>query len=1318
MKRLIPLIILAVILFQAAALGEPAPERQLTVMVYMCGSNLESAYGSATADIQEMLEVGVDGSVSLLVMTGGSGSWMMGYDAEEIAISEISARGRRIVWRSDKQNMGSADTLSSLLRFGQEKYPARDYALILWDHGGGPLEGVCWDELFSMDNLSLVELLEGLEQAGLPGKLSWIGFDACLMSSLEVAAALSPYAQYMIASQETEPAFGWNYSFLKGLGQDADGAETGKRIVDAYFEGHETVRDVLTLSCVDLEKAALAVEAMDAFFQPIRDGLGRESFAGISNLRMSATGFGKAVRGISEDGYDLVDALSLIRLLSDKNDAGTVLDSLLSEAVVYSRSNEEGANGLSLYHPYANKDKYLEKWHDSYTSLHFSSGYAGYIDAFGSLLTGDEMVRWGGMVTQDQGFDPQNENLFSLQLTPEQQAGFASAQLLILMESGSDSSLEEDCVLVASCPAEMDENGLVIAAYSGRTLYCEQENGQINGPVSFLLSDDGQYGIVIAVYFPQKGTGTEDRQIVLYYLENDPETDTPEIARIRVWDEATQSFTNRIAFTEENCRSVLLWNLNRVMPQVEEGEALPAFGDWSTDVEYISAYQFPLPDSWRFFYHDEQLSGDRLYAMFQITDVQQNMYCSRPVPVRNSFLRELSVPSGAVETDEYRLELKGHVDSSPLSSQLMLEMKITNLTDTEARYSTDRILLNGHRWTNHMFFETVAPHGSETVCISVSPEELTGLEEVGELSFLLKLRRDTSVYDTEEIPVSFLLENGDVSAVALQAETLGETEQDGIFLRLMSVEPHESGGFEMLLYVRNDRDKAFQPEPAVLLNGIRTSATLSDALPAGCDGVFRFRAFNDLRADSSELKVSGVTEALYDTVLSDRILQRHGFDTLNGIGLILKDPDARNSFWEVILVPLKTPWPLRETDDPGAGLVFWGLLTPPQMADPSETVRCTLSENNQVCVSLEQVFTGEDSVALSLEIVNRTGVPQRLNIGSLMINGLPAKLGPFQDSSFILTPHAVHMMSMTMTYDGDPPEKGSPVTDLAVAFWTDTQDPTDPAHVFLPEGTVFGADGGQWVDPAVLSVTGVMTPDVEEIDETLPARAFEEEISLPSDAVEYRRWVEAPLTPEQASRVSEGLMAVVKEREDGYLQIVTMQYANTAEDSTWGALFTGLVPCIESSPEVYWYSSISWGEDQSANGLLWSETDIQNQYYSNRFTVSKLQYRLDYSLNRALITDYKLEGEAFRYQVDMMLAGVKTMETFPILNDDGGWGYLGEFSIRSDASWFLTTPAVELHGKPLRIALRPPAAQDGLYILFSFQNKDGTGFSLPLIPIE
>ena len=59
--------------------------------------------------------------------------------------------------------MGDQDTLASFLRYGQENRPAQSYALILWDHGGGPLEGVCWDETSGMDHLSLREVTGALD---------------------------------------------------------------------------------------------------------------------------------------------------------------------------------------------------------------------------------------------------------------------------------------------------------------------------------------------------------------------------------------------------------------------------------------------------------------------------------------------------------------------------------------------------------------------------------------------------------------------------------------------------------------------------------------------------------------------------------------------------------------------------------------------------------------------------------------------------------------------------------------------------------------------------------------------------------------------------------------------------------------------------------------------------------------------------------------------------------------------------------------------------------------------------------------------------
>ena len=136
-----------------------------------------------------------------------------------------------------------------------------------------------------MDSLSLQEMVRALEEARLPGKLSWIGFDACLMGSAEVAYTVSPYAEYMIASQEKEPAAGWDYHFLKDAGKYRDGAETGRRIIDGYTEALKEDPNPLTLSCIDLIRFQQAIPAMDAFFANVSSDIRPETYSEFSILR-------------------------------------------------------------------------------------------------------------------------------------------------------------------------------------------------------------------------------------------------------------------------------------------------------------------------------------------------------------------------------------------------------------------------------------------------------------------------------------------------------------------------------------------------------------------------------------------------------------------------------------------------------------------------------------------------------------------------------------------------------------------------------------------------------------------------------------------------------------------------------------------------------------------------------------------------------------------------------------------------------------------------------------------------------------------------
>ena len=207
-------------------------KKDYSVFVYMVGSDLEASYGYATRDMQEMTDSGIDFSkTNLLVYAGGSRMWKSDIPSNEGGDRVVAATGHT-------SDMGAPETLEAFLDYAVTYYPADHYALIFWDHGGGSVYGYGNDAIYSEDSLLLKEMDAVLEASpfGKNGSahLDWVGFDACLMSTAENAAVWSKYADYMVASEETEPGDGWCYSFMDVLNQTNDAQVIGKAIVDAY----------------------------------------------------------------------------------------------------------------------------------------------------------------------------------------------------------------------------------------------------------------------------------------------------------------------------------------------------------------------------------------------------------------------------------------------------------------------------------------------------------------------------------------------------------------------------------------------------------------------------------------------------------------------------------------------------------------------------------------------------------------------------------------------------------------------------------------------------------------------------------------------------------------------------------------------------------------------------------------------------------------------------------------------------------------------------------------------------------------------------
>lgn len=164
-------------------------------------------------------------------------------------------------------NMGDAATLHKFMVTAARRFPAKKYALILNDHGTG-WSGLCSDDSHKGAALTMTKLRTAL-QAGCreTGSLELIGFDCCLMATVEVASTVALFGRYMVASQELEPGDGWNmlpvFQAIKKK-PAMNGAELGTIICDTYQEQFDKSEDEtqratglgITLSLVDLRKVA------------------------------------------------------------------------------------------------------------------------------------------------------------------------------------------------------------------------------------------------------------------------------------------------------------------------------------------------------------------------------------------------------------------------------------------------------------------------------------------------------------------------------------------------------------------------------------------------------------------------------------------------------------------------------------------------------------------------------------------------------------------------------------------------------------------------------------------------------------------------------------------------------------------------------------------------------------------------------------------------------------------------------------------------------------------------------------------------------
>ena len=597
-------------------------EDQVTVMIYMCGSDLESDGGAATADINEILYATPSDNVRVILQTGGASEWQNSVvDADTSQRWLATSDGLELLDDAGQQNMTDPQTLSDFVQFCAKNYPANRNILVLWDHGGGTLGGYGSDEHYPEGTMSLAQIDDALTAANVT--FDWIGFDCCMMGTVETAFVAEKHADYLIASQRSEPGGGWYYTdWLNALYEDASIASptVGKIIVDTFIreEKNGDFGDELTLSMIDLTAFAPFMEELNGYLATVNTELiDTSAYKAVSKARYDS-------RSPGEEEYDQVDLAYLVNNMSMGDSKALI--ARLNETVLINRQTAEHYAGLSLYFPYASIES-LQDTMDVAKSIGMDASYQKFMSDFASLMAGGQIYHGGGTANP---FSAAAQSTSELSDSSWMDSDLVSDYESYYAENAFDGTALEIVEKDGQYVLEMSQEDWDNISDVYLEVFLDTGDGYLHlGSDNVAqFNDDGD----LIVSFDDNTWVAIDGHIVSFFAE---QSDDPDVSKGYV-----PAYVN-----DEEARLILVWNHNsasvagyervyetgvasRGLIALEDGDKIDLIGDYYTyDEAYDDRYIFDsfVVDGTPAVSYEDVGTGDCL-VYYSLHDIYQNTY--------------------------------------------------------------------------------------------------------------------------------------------------------------------------------------------------------------------------------------------------------------------------------------------------------------------------------------------------------------------------------------------------------------------------------------------------------------------------------------------------------------------------------------------------------------------------------------------------------------------------------------------------------------------------------------------------------------------
>jgi len=448
------------------------------------------------------------------------------------------------------------------------------------------------------------------------------------MGTIEIANTLAPYADYLIASEESEPGSGWYYTnFINLIGNNPGSSmkSIAKQIIEDFnspeYSGYGSAT---TLSLIDLECVPDAVEKLNNYMSGSRVALRNSGYQDIATARSVARAYG-------DNQYEQIDILDYITRLQNI-DGENELQAAISDCVLYNGTTISGSNGLAMFFPFLDIE-YYPFYSDIINSVGLDDAdYNSFFEDFISIEVGGQSENsnnhpYAADTASESYEEIQEASWFDTELVEAYEEYYTQldTNVLEIVEKDGNYVLQlsdEDWEIVTNIELQVsidDGEGYLILGSDNRFEWDDDGDLSVEFDYCWVHMND----CIVPYYFDRNGTylnGTEFTVgYIPAYLNNESD--------IKIWITWTEEGTEVMGYTLDY-QTVA----SKGYYQFNDGDVIDFFFDYyDYDGNYID--QYSLEDNYVIFdsnsaleVMDMEMADYNVETCFYLKDIYQNEY--------------------------------------------------------------------------------------------------------------------------------------------------------------------------------------------------------------------------------------------------------------------------------------------------------------------------------------------------------------------------------------------------------------------------------------------------------------------------------------------------------------------------------------------------------------------------------------------------------------------------------------------------------------------------------------------------------------------